>query len=291
MNDVLQEIGQGLSALGSNWTRYSVVGSFLLYLSGYLAIRFHLTAFGIGTDLAVLDERYVFAGARFLVYLVATIPSILLVGLPVAGITWGVARAASWRVASLRRWWFTHPLVVTWTAVVVAILVIQLAMRQSFFLSNLLLAEDLTRYPSWLVALLRDDGSAQLYFGGLVIACALSLTVLIGLRDVESRHASAGMRSAKGLLAFLASVQILFLPINFGIFMMDKTLPRVPAVGTRPVADRENAWLVWEGKDGSTFLLRRQNGTRVLQTIPHEEAKHVEILQYDAIIPKLFPQP
>ena len=77
MADLLDDLGARISALGSNWTKYSVVGSFVLYVFGYLAVRFHLTAIGVGTDLAVLDERYLFAGARFLVYLVSSVPSMM----------------------------------------------------------------------------------------------------------------------------------------------------------------------------------------------------------------------
>ena len=58
MTDLLPGSRRADHALGSNWTTYTVVGSFLLYVVGYLALRFHLTAIGIGTDLAVLDERY-----------------------------------------------------------------------------------------------------------------------------------------------------------------------------------------------------------------------------------------
>jgi len=54
-----------------DWTAYAALGSVVLYLLGYLALRFHLTVLGIGTDLSVLDERYLFAGAKFLVYLVS----------------------------------------------------------------------------------------------------------------------------------------------------------------------------------------------------------------------------
>ena len=288
MSDVLQDIGQGLSALGSNWTKYSVVGSFLLYLTGYLAVRFHLTAIGIGTDLSVLDERYLFAGARFVVYVVSSVPNVLLLLLPVAAIALVVARIAPALTGSLRRSWLGHPLLAVWTAVVVAVLVIQTVMRQCFYFSNLLLARDLPAEPPWLVKLLLDDTYMPLYFGALVMACALSLVVLFALRDVNPRHDSVAMKAGKSLLAFLAAVQILLLPVNYGILIMDKTFPRVASVGPQRVVDRENAWLVWEGKEGVTFLIRRPDGMRLLQTVPRDEAKHIEILGFDPILPTLF---
>jgi hypothetical protein len=63
-----------VKTLAVDWTAYAALGSFVLYLLGYLTLRFHLTALGIGSDLSVLDERYLFAGAKFLVYLVSPSP-------------------------------------------------------------------------------------------------------------------------------------------------------------------------------------------------------------------------
>jgi hypothetical protein len=290
VSDVLQDIGQGLSALGSNWTKYSVVGSFLLYLTGYLAVRFHVTAIGIGTDLAVLDERYLFAGARFVVNVVASVPSLLLLLLPVAAVVWIVAKAAPSLAASLRRSWLAQPALVVWAAVVVAILIVQLVMRQCFLLSNLLLSPNPPQDPAWLVKFLLDDTNTYLplYFAALVAACALSVVVLFAVRDVDPRYDTVSMTAGKALLAFLAAVQILLLPVNYGILIMDTTFPRVAAVGAQRVAAPDSAWLVWEGKDGVTFLIRRTDTTRVLQTVPRDEAKRIEIVGFDPIFPTLF---
>ena len=62
--------------LAGTWPALMVMGSFVLYVLGYLSVRFNLTVLGIGTDLAVVDERYIFAGAKFVVYLLATLPII-----------------------------------------------------------------------------------------------------------------------------------------------------------------------------------------------------------------------
>ena len=60
--------------LAGSWAVISALGSFVLYLAGYLSLRFHLTVLGIGTDLNVFDERYLFSGAKFLIYLTTTLP-------------------------------------------------------------------------------------------------------------------------------------------------------------------------------------------------------------------------
>ena len=67
LNNLTEALQTTLKALAGSWASYSALGSFALYVAGYLALRFHLTALGVGTDLAVLDERYVFTGARFVI--------------------------------------------------------------------------------------------------------------------------------------------------------------------------------------------------------------------------------
>src|SRR4030095_7536331 len=122
VGDLLQDFRTSVTALGSDWTKYSVVGSFVLYVFGYLAVRFHLTAIGVGTDLAVLDERYLFAGARFLVYLVSAVPNILLVALPIVGLGWLAERMLPEQVHARVREALLHPRWLTIAGIVVAVL-------------------------------------------------------------------------------------------------------------------------------------------------------------------------
>lgn len=283
MTEVLQDFTDRVKALGSDWTKYSVVGSFVLYVLGYLALRFHLTAIGVGTDLSVLDERYLFTGARFAVYLVAAVPSILLVAAPLAVVAWGISEVPGVRRA-LVRWWLAAPAAFGLFAIVFAVVAIQFVMRQCFVIANLLLAPALPAQPAWLVGLLLDDGLMPLYFSGLVAACAVPLIALAALRNVEGH---GGLPIVKGLLAFLTAVQLLLLPINYGVLIVDKTLPRVAAVGDKAMAAGDEAWLVWEGKDGVTYLVRSANGKRVLVTVPRADVKRTEIVGFDRIVPAL----
>jgi hypothetical protein len=93
----------------------------------------------------------------------------------------------------------------------------------------------------------------------------------------------------KNLLLFLAAVQLLLLPVNFGVLIVDKALPRVTAIGKTPLASGEEAWLVWEGRDGVSYLVRSQTPTRrALVTVPRAEAERTEIVGFDRIFPALF---
>jgi hypothetical protein len=285
--DLLRGLGDRISALGSNWTTYTLVGSFLLYVVGYLTLRFHLTALGIGTDLAVLDERYLFTGARFLVYLVSAVPIIVLVAVPIAVLILLVAKVAPEATRRTVGAWTMHPARLTAFGIVFAVVVIQGVMRQCFIFSDLLLAPELPREPAWLVSLLLDGRFMPLYFSAIVTACAVPIAILGVLRTTAAEGATA---FARGLLVFLAAVQVLLLPINYGVLILDKTLPRVAALGEKkPLAAGDEAWLVWEGKDGVTFLVRSEaRRRRSLLTLLRADVTEIEILGFDPILPTIF---
>jgi hypothetical protein len=283
-DDFLRDLGQRIGGLLGDWSKYTVVGSFLLYVAGYLALRFHLTAIGIGTDLAVLDERYLFTGARFLVYLVSSVPSILIVALPLAGLAWLAERVLPEEVHVRLRNSLLQPRRLAIAGIVIAVLVIQLVMRQCFAFSDLLLARELPTSPAWLVKLLLDESLIPLYFSALVAACGISIGILIAVRHAGPFGPS---KPVWALLAFLAAVEVLLLPINYGVLIVDKALPRVAAVGERPMSGGDEAWLVWEGKDGATYLIRDRNRARSLLTL-RGETKETEIVGFDRILPTLF---
>jgi hypothetical protein len=75
------ELSEKAKELVGPWTASLTLGSVALYRLGYLSLRFHLMTLGVGTDLNILDERYLFAGAKFLVYLGASGPNAAVVGL------------------------------------------------------------------------------------------------------------------------------------------------------------------------------------------------------------------
>jgi hypothetical protein len=183
--------------------------------------------------------------------------------------------------------WVMHPTRLAVFGIVFSVIMIQFVMRQCFVFNDLLLARDLPPEPAWLVTLLLNDQLMPLYFSTLVAACAVPLAILWVLRKAEAQRGSAA--SARGLLAFLVAVQVLLLPINYGVLIVDKALPRVAAPGGTPLADGEDAWLVWEGKDGVTFLVRsHEQKRRALVTLPRAEVKRTEILGFDRLLPTLF---
>jgi hypothetical protein len=67
-------------------------------------------------------------------------------------------------------------------------------MRQCFFFSNLLLANDLPGGPDWLVGLLLDDRLMPLYFSLLVVACTVPIVILALLQNAEAPHPAGRIR-------------------------------------------------------------------------------------------------
>lgn len=295
MATLWKELAERVKLIGANWTAYTVVGSFSLYVLGYLALRFHLTVLGVGTDLTVVDERYLFAGARFVVYLVSAVPIVallVLLGTAVGYMPYrllpGRAREAIRRGLARVAGAWSRPLPLSLTGVVLSVLLIQLVMRQCFLLSNLLLAP--TPPPGWVATLLLapEEELVTLYFSGLLLGCAVCAAPLaVLLRQPDPGGVASLLRWA---LCFFITVQVLLLPVNYGCLIADKSLPRVRAPESLSLRASEDAWLAWEGKEGLTYLVRRQGGPagRTLITLPRAEVKRIEIVGYDRILPLLF---
>ncbi|MGH8469518.1 MAG: hypothetical protein ACREVY_11230 [Gammaproteobacteria bacterium] len=297
-----QTVKDHLGALSVNWASYTALGSFSLYALGYLSLRFHLTALGIGTDLAVLDERYLFTGARFFVYLVSTVPTVILLLIILAAIGYlpyrillprsvrtRIASAAAERWARLAcaesraRW-------LACLGIVLSVLLIQLVMRQCFFLGNLLVAERLSG-PLWLQSLILDKTGTlrALYFAGLVGGVAITGALLWGARVAQS-DPSRGSHFL-GILAFLFCVQVLFLPVNYGVLIVDKTLPKVRDLGGEALQPGQEVWLAWEGEQGFTYFVRdplARGGQRSLVTLLRKDIARIEIIGYDPILREVF---
>jgi hypothetical protein len=299
--DTLEVLADKVKELAGSWASYpalSALGGFALYLVGYLSLRFHLTALGVGTDLSVLDERYLFTGAKFLVYLGSTIPVIALLGLVLAVIIYlpyrllpaGTRESLRDKLLMLSDWRAT-PSSLAMSGIAISVFLIQFVMRQCFQFNNLLLAAELPE-PGWMQRLLlgAGDGARSLYFSILVFGIIMTTCLLLAARRrVEQTSRS---RLLISLLTLLVVIQFLFLPVNYGMLIVDKTLPRVADLGgVEQLKEGQEAWLVWEGKEGMTYLVRSSDamGTnRRLVTLPQKEVKKTEIIRYDPILRCVF---
>lgn len=262
---------QKVKEIGASWSMFTTLASFLLYFLGYLVLRFQLATWGVVTDLAVLDERYFFAGARFLVYLLSSVVSVLLLASPLFIVWWLLnksARFQNWRKS----------LNYAVAGVIFAVLFVQLIERKCFQLMKALLLQQQLEGDSWLKATLLDRSASyeSLFFAMLISGVALSGWLLREARLNPTRRPVA-----EGLLSFLLAVEILLLPVNYGIVVSTRELPRVSQFAPA------EAWLVWEGKEKTTFLVLQEE--RKLISIPNSEVKKLEITGMDQIFRRLFP--
>jgi hypothetical protein len=286
MTDAIEAITGKLKELAGSWASYTTLGSFALYVVGYLSLRFHLTALGVGTDLAVLDERYLFTGAKFLVYFLSSIPIVVLAALPIAGVVWVIARFVPAGMREKTGRWLSNPTPLALAGIIVSVLMIQIVMRQCFAFSNLLLADAQPASWQWRVMLSREDAARTFFFSTLVAGVLVTGLLLLVARSRTEQTTRS--RFLTGLLALLVAIQFLLLPVNYGVMIVDKTLPRVTDLGgVEQLKDGQEAWLVWEGKDGVTWLVRGGDGRRLV-TLPQKDVKKTVILRYDPILRCIF---
>lgn len=270
-----------LSAKVKDFSTYAGVGTILLYFFGYLALRFHITALGIVTDLGVLDERYLFAGARFVVFLAFCLPLVTMIGVPAVLL----ARLVSNR---LRPVWkqrmakeFRRPAVLLWISLVLALTMIQTWMTACLYMLNLPLAGRLPG-PPWLNELLTKHDSIDLTFFFielLLSGAAVCWPVIAASRLPLDSH---GLKALFSTAAILAVLTVLLIPVNFGMVLMPYSMQRTTAIGKAPLAAGQQGWLLWEGKEWMTYFVKSSGGVSVV-AVPVKEIDRIEVKGSDSL--------
>jgi len=209
MADLWQNFVGKLGEFAGKWPGYATVGTSLLYLFGYLALRFQLYTYGVSTNLDAFDEKYFFAGCRFLLFLGMTIPSILLilavVMLLLYGLYRGVPASLGSRSSSRASTWLKRPYLLRVVGCLLPLLLIQGVLRQCVLLSNMLLRDHPPEY--WISSVLLGGDFAQaLYFAGLVLGTGLTVAVLACAVHVPAP--AGGLTTLlTGLMIFLVAVE------------------------------------------------------------------------------------
>jgi hypothetical protein len=289
MAELWNDFTEKLGSVAGKWTVYAAFGSFLLYLLGYLTLRFQLTTYGVSTNLDLFDEKYLFAGCRFLVNLVSAVPNILIIILVLAAIGYLPYKLVPASLKDgMRRWasqWCTAPLHLPLLGVVLAVAMIQFVLRRCFAFGNLLLRKQLP--DEWLSGmLLASNGTLSLYFSGLVAGTLLTGCILVYV--LRRRTAiTAGSRFWLGVLAFLFAVEFLLLPVNYGVLISTQQIPRVAGIGREPAAPGQTAWLLSDSKDVVIYFVRDTNDQRMIVSVPGKDTP-VRIVAYDDVVCILF---
>jgi len=290
MADLWSNFTEKLGSLAGKWTACAAFGSFLLYLFGYLTLRFQLSTYGVATNLDIFDEKYLFAGCRFLVNLVSSVPNILVILLVLAAIGYVPYKLVPATFKDrLKNWalnWSAKPLRLPLLGIVLAVALIQFAMRKCFAFGNILLRKQLP--DEWLSSvLLASEGKLSLYFSGLVAGTLLTGGILVYVARRETATTPAA-KTLVTILVFLVAVEFLLLPVNYGVLISTQQLPRVAeASGEQQVSQGLRTWLVWDSKDALTYFMRDSDDQRMMVTVPRKDTK-VRIVAYDDIFCQLF---
>ena len=290
MFELWNEFTEKLGSLAGKWTAFAALGSFLLYLLGYLTLRFQLSTYGVALSLDIFDEKYLFAGCRFVVYLVTAVPNILIILLVMAAIGyWPYKFVPTSRKDRITRWgssWSNAPLHLPLLGVVFAVALIQFVLRRCFAFGNLLLRK---QWPDdWSSSvLLTSDGKLALYFSGMVAGTLLTGGLLLYVLH-RGTATTAASRFWMGVLVFLFAVEFLLLPVNYGVLISTQQLPRVAELSANEKPpEGQLAWLLWDSKDAITYFVRDAQDQRMIVTVPKKDAR-VRVVAYDDIFCVLF---
>ncbi len=290
MAELWSDFTEKLGSLAGKWTAYAAFGSFLLYLLGYLTLRFQLSTYGVATDLDLFDEKYLFAGCRFLVNLVSAVPNVLILIFVLAAIGYLPYKLmpTSGQKFRLKRWvstWCAVPLHLPLLGAVLAVVFIQLVMRKCFAFGNLLLSKQPP--DEWITSvLLTSNGKLSLYFSGLVAGTLLTGGILLWVLR-RGTATTAASRFWLRVLIFLFAVEFLLLPVNYGVLISTQQLPRVAELSGEATPPGQLGWLLWDSKDAVTYFVRDANDRRMIVTLPRKDAR-LRIVAYDDIFCVLF---
>lgn len=258
-----------LSDLGKTWAGIAALATIVLYALGYLSLRSHHTALGIDADLGVFDDRYPFAGARFLVFALALLATWAIPLLMLAAVWHSVRRLRRPRRLSLPDW-----LGAGLRLVLLALLAFATVRFSHVLLIHDLLLDQHTPPRSWAAGKLvcwldLDEDGRYLILSFQLLLLLSALTIAWAWH--EGRQPSPARRWLGLLLWLLAVVDLMLLPIYHGTFFVGtiaRRLEHAPA-GVDGLAG--DVWLIYRG-DAEAVLFARDHA-RTPQLITIDTAK------------------
>lgn len=294
------DIVSTIESFGAAWAAVSALALVLVYLFGYLSIRFHHTAIGLTVGLHLFDHRYLFAGGRFLIFLLVHLCRLALVFVllaamfdltaeitPVAG--W-FERSTSWLMAI----WPGSITVAAYIATIAALVFVFRYAAAPLRLSYLLVrskseVEQIVNLPGMSLAVrtLGNNTTAEAcHFAILLVGTILSGLVaswLLGPGDLSNTHKLLG-----AALAVATTTQLVLLPANHGLLIADKTvtvlergtsiLGRLLACGECIEPNETECLLLYrDGSEAAILVLDDSGPNRIVQLPAESLNGHAEI--------------
>jgi hypothetical protein len=264
----------------------AALGVSVLYLFGYLSLRQQITTLGIPAEFSVFDERYLYAGASYLVFLTQAIADMAVLVIPIAALL-VIARAVFLRRRRGKETWISPELLPRLecrskrTAALLAAIAGFAALRSVQAARSWTSLHDLLFEPGFRpeVANVLNANLLEWYRifdWHLTLSLGCALLTAAALRSPLSR--------AWGAIA-LATVaaQFLSLPLLFGAITADRPKPRIK------FQNGETGLLVWEDKDVWMYL--RTESPPVVVRRPKDSKDTVMVTGYRRVLCAQLPGP
>jgi len=292
-----------INLLEKKWVTYITIVSILSYFFGYLTLRFHLCSMNVISDYQFIDEQYLFAGINFFLFLFLSIPSAVLLLLPIMCIIY-IFRFSNKLLLQMTakllpknlqshiqtKWqlfvgYLLAPLPLLCTIVLLTILFIQIVMRKVLLIRNIsfskMIPDNGFNYK-FLYCLMNNQLASELYFLVLIIVIGLAMTSWLYFKQIKFTHVKLKILHIS--LGMLILIQIILLSVSYGILIYGKDLSRLSKNNSLPLKTTENAWIIWEGNKYMSCLVRnsKTKNTRVL-TVPRDTIKQLSVEGTDCV--------
>lgn len=220
------------------------VAAVALNTGGYLSLRFRIRALGIDPNLDLISEVYLFEGAYLLIFLLITLPTLflpLLVAWPVVTLLrrhGGIRDGLDGLVGRIRN---AKPGTVAFLGGTWALVTVMFFLRHALGYRDMLY-DGITCDPPWMPAVALSG------VGGLTAFFALLLLLPVPTFWATRRlwRLRAPWRQVAALLAFVSLVQLLLIPIHFGLIATQDAVPHVVAGKDLDPDGRGDRFKVWE---------------------------------------------
>jgi hypothetical protein len=240
----------------------------LSYASGYFILRSRAHALGIDSSAQLLDAAYIFAGFRFLLEMLLAALLVLPVAAGLRTLASVVLRAAGDRLGAILQW----------SAVVIfALLVlaqIPLLEVNAVLLDHPAVHGDSMPTSSYLVDAVLGRNNLGIW---LVLATTLlAMLAAQWFRRHDRVHAPKGLASP---LALLVALQMLFMPVSYGIFFTDRSVRVLDGVPKEAQDLGAPVGIVDLGGDYLTLLGANREGSRRLVLVARSDLKGLAVRQ------------
>ncbi len=241
-----------------------------------------MTVMGVASGLESFDQRYIFAGARFLLYTTTGAPILLMFLLPISPIYPVLSRRLGFWPEHFWKWLTTGSVRAYVIGIAVSVVSIEFPMRLCLQFENVLVKSELSGPGDSLFFV--SEWKKLLFL--FVLLGSIGVAVAIWRRGVsQADSGNAVWLHYIGL--FSIGVQFIFLPINYGTYFDQREVPRVRVTTSAGPALRDHTtWLIAEGPDDLSFFVWQGQGKIV--SIPKRQITQVEIECYNDLLSVRF---